>query len=148
MRFGRGIGILKLRLTGENAGADGLQREGFTGQDLGLRLDVVFEIEHVIVRIGALERKNVGVLAAELDARGGDINRLHAEGGNRNDGDHREHERNNEPLMFAEDEQVVVKMGLARREFEGRAHGLRETISTAPFEGSSREISLKSSAIA
>src|SRR4029077_3022293 len=48
--FGRGIGILKLRLTGENTGADGLQGERFTGQDLGLGLDVVFEVQHIVVR--------------------------------------------------------------------------------------------------
>ena len=46
----------------------------------------------------------------------GDVDGLHAEGGDRDDGDDREHERQNQPLMLAEDEQVIPEMRLTRRQ--------------------------------
>ena len=99
----------------EDAGADGLERQRFAGQNLGLRLNVIFQIEHVVVRIGALEWQDVGVLAAQLDPGGRYVNGAHAERGDRDDGDDGEHERQNQPLMLAKDEQVVVEVRLTRR---------------------------------
>ncbi len=117
--LGRRVGAADAR---EDAGADGLERQRFAGQNFGLRLDVIFEIEHVVVGIGALERQDVGGLAAEFDARRGDVDGLHAERGDRDDGDHREHEGQNQPLVLAEDEQVVPQVRFARRQIPGGAH--------------------------
>ena len=58
--------------------------------------------------------------AVDFDAGGGDIDGLHAEGGDGDDRDHGKQERQDQPLMLAEDQQVIVKMRLARREIPSR----------------------------
>ena len=72
--------------------ADGLERKRFAGQNLGLRLDAVLHVHHVVVRISSLKGQHAGILATQLDACTCYINRLHAKGSDGNDGDHREHE--------------------------------------------------------
>src|SRR5208283_520483 len=63
-----------------------------------------------------LAGKNLGILAVDFDSGSGDINGAHTEGGNTHDGNNREQEGKDQPLMLAQDEQVVVEMGLARGE--------------------------------
>ena len=117
-RLGRRVGAANTR---QDAGTDRLERQRLAGQNLGLRLDVIFEIEHVVVGIGALERQDVRGFAAEFDARRGDVNRPHAERGDRDDGGNREHERQNQPLVLAEDEQVIPQVWFARCQIPGGA---------------------------
>jgi hypothetical protein len=52
-RLGRRVGAANTR---QDAGTDRLERQRLASQNFGLRLDVIFEIEHVVVGIGALER--------------------------------------------------------------------------------------------
>src|ERR1700736_2784251 len=64
----RGTGIArKTRLASESATANCAERQGLTGEDLGLGFDVIICIHHVVVGIGALEGKDIGVLAVNLD---------------------------------------------------------------------------------
>jgi hypothetical protein len=68
-RFGISIAGSEFRVGGETPVPDSLQRQGLADQDLALRLDIIIEVHHVIVRIDALERQDIGVLAVDLDAR-------------------------------------------------------------------------------
>ena len=53
------------------------------------------------------------------------IDGLHAERSDGDDGDDREQEGKNQPLMLAKDQQVVVEVRLARREIPDRKAGGR-----------------------
>src|SRR5204863_2178841 len=53
----------KLRASRKAVIANGLQRECFAGQNLGLCLDVVIEIHHQVVGIRSLERQNARIFA-------------------------------------------------------------------------------------
>ena len=83
-----------------------------------MRLNVVFEIHHVFVGLGTLEGKNVGVLAINLNAGRGHVDGLHAESGDGHNGDDGKHERENQPLVFPQDQQIVVEVGFARGKFK------------------------------
>src|SRR5580765_4079857 len=105
-------------MAGEAGTADRLQGQRFAGQNLRLCFDVIVRVHHVIERVSALERKNVGIFAVDFNTSGRGIHRLHAERGDRNDGNHRKQERKNQPLMLAQNEKVVVKMRLAGRKIK------------------------------
>src|ERR1700674_4655486 len=107
-------------MRGETSIPNGLQRQGFTGKNLRLGLDVVLEIQQVVVGIHALERQDIRILAIDLDACGSNVNRLHAKRGNRYDGHDRQEKRQDQPLMLAENQKVIVKMRLAGRKVPGR----------------------------
>jgi len=77
-----------------------LEGKRFAGEDFGLRLDVILEIHHVIVRIRTRERQDVSVLAVNLNADRSHIDGLHAESGDGHNGDDREHEGENQPLVL------------------------------------------------
>ncbi len=95
--------------------SDGLQGECFAGQNAGLRLDEIVEVHHVVVRICAREGKNIGILTVDLYFCIRNVDRLHAKRRDAYDRNHRKHERKNQPLVFAQDKQVVVKVWLAGR---------------------------------
>jgi hypothetical protein len=103
----------EFRIRGEAGVADRLQRQGFAGEHLGLGLDVVVEIHHGIVGIGALKRKNVVVLPIDLNGGLGDIDGARAKRGDADDGHHGQQERQDQPLVLAKNQQVVVKVRLA-----------------------------------
>src|SRR5215470_15945613 len=96
--------------------ANRLQRQSLAGQNLGFGFNVIIRVHDVVVRVRALERKYVRILAVDFHASRGGINRLHAERGNRNDGDHSKKEGKNQPLVLPQDQKVIVKMWFARRE--------------------------------
>ncbi len=113
--FGRSITIGKFRTASKAAVSDGLQGECFACQNAGLRLDEIVEVHHVVVRICAREGKNIGILAVDLYFCIRNVDRLHAKRRDAYDRNHRKHEGKNQPLMFAQDKKVVVKVWLARR---------------------------------
>src|SRR5439155_14147179 len=49
-----------------------------------------------------LKRKNIGAFAVDLEARGGDVNRLHTKSGDGYDGDHGKQKRKDQPLRSEE----------------------------------------------
>src|SRR5713226_524170 len=110
----------EISLPGENATADGLQGHGFAGENLGLRLNVVVKIADVVIRVRTLEWKDVGIFPVNFDTRGGDVNGFHAESADGGDGDNGKHEREDEPLVLAKDEEVIIKMRLMRRKIPRR----------------------------
>ncbi len=85
-----------------------------------MRLDVILEIHHVVVGIRALERKDIGILTVNFNTGGSYINGLHAESGDGHDSHDSEHEGENQPLMLAQNQQVIVEVGLPRGEFKRR----------------------------
>ena len=96
-----------------------MQRKRLAGQDFCLSLNVILRIHHVVEGVPALEGKNIGIFPVDFDARGGDVNRLHAESGDADDGNDGEHEGQNQPLVLPQDEQIIVKVRLSGREIEG-----------------------------
>ena len=80
-----------------------------------MRLDVVVEIHRVVISLGALERKDVGIFAVDFDTRGGDVNGLGTEGTDGSDGHNCQHEGKDKPLVLAKNEKVIVEMRLVRR---------------------------------
>src|SRR6267142_2128403 len=117
------IGGSKFRAGRKGVVANGLESKRFAGEDFGLRLDVILEINHEVVGIRAREGKNIGVLAINLNASSGHVNGPHAEGGDGNNGDDREHEGENQPLVLPQNQQVVVEVGFPGRESKGRNTG-------------------------
>ena len=77
-----------------------MEGKRFAGEDFGLRLDVILEIHHVVVGIRALEGQDVSVLPVNLNAGGGHIDGLHAEGGDGHNGNDRQHEGEDQPLVL------------------------------------------------
>ncbi len=116
--FGRNIITRKLRTASKAAVSNGLQGECFAGQNAGLRLDVIVDVHHVVVGICARKGKNVGVLAIDLYFCVCNVDRLHAKRRDTHERNYSKHEGKNQPQMLAEDEQVIVKMRLAGREFK------------------------------
>ncbi len=102
--LGGGKVAREISLSGENAAADGLQRHGFAGENLGLRLDVVVKIAHVVKRVGARERQDTGIFPVDFDTRGSNVNGLHAESADGGDGHNGKHKGEDEPLVLAKGE--------------------------------------------
>ncbi len=89
-----------------------------------MRLDVIFKIHHVVVGIGAREGEDISVLAVNLNPSSSHVNGLHTESGDGHNGDDGKHKGENQPLVLAKNEQVVVEVGFARGELKGRKAGL------------------------
>src|SRR5262249_50900601 len=98
--------------------ANGLQPQRLAGKNARLGLDVIFAVGVIVVSLRTLERKDVGAFAIDLDARSSDVHRTHAESGDGNDGNDRQHKRKDQPLVLAQNQQVVVKVRLTRRKIE------------------------------
>ena len=91
-----------------------LRAKSFAGQNLGLGLDVVFEIHHLrIIALWAIEGQDAGIFSVDLDTSGSLIYRLHAEGGNRDDCYNCKGKGDDQPLMLPENHQVIEQVRLA-----------------------------------
>src|SRR5258706_16440201 len=77
-----------------------LKKIRFAGMDFELKNDVNLERNNVVLRSSTWERKDVSVLPVNLDAGRSHIDGLHAESGDGHDGDDREHEGENQPLVL------------------------------------------------
>ncbi len=117
--FGKAARPGEFRTQGKPIVADSLQREGLAGQDFCLRLNVIVRIHHVVVGIRPLKGKNIGIFPVDFNARRGHVDGLHAEGGDADDSNHREHEGQDEPLVLPKNEQIIVEVRLAGRQIEG-----------------------------
>ncbi len=131
-RFRRSGRAGKFRARAQPRIANRLQRQSLAGEHLGLRLDIIVEIHGGVVRVVALEGQNVGTVAVDFDTRGSHVYGLHLKSGYGDDGNHGQHERQDEPLVFAENQQIIVKVRLARRELPiGQSvdlHGAARTV--------------------
>ncbi len=137
----------RIRMRGKPAISNCLKRHRFAGEDSRLRLDVILHIHHVVVRIGPLERKDIGIFAVDFSFCRGDIYGMHSKSGhadNRNDG---EHERKNQPLVLSQNQQIVVKVGFTRRKIESGSPRTAQNVNLPRVPGE-RGVILVSSVIA
>ncbi len=98
--LGGPVGSREFQACRKSVVANGLEGQRFAGKNFGLRLDIVFKIHHEIVGVGALEGKDVGVFAVNLNASSSDVHGLHAKSSDGNNGNDSEHERKNQPLVL------------------------------------------------
>ena len=86
--FGGFPSLGKIGMAGETDAPDRLQGESLAGEYFGLRLDIVFLVQQIGVRVRRLERQEVCIFPVDFDSRGGYIDGFHTKG---RDGNNRHH---------------------------------------------------------
>ena len=90
------------------------QRQGFTLQDLGAGLDVVVHVSVGLLRHHIAKGEDVGILPVDFHPGRRHIHCLHFEGCDGDDGHHGQQDGQDQPLVLAQNDQVVAQVGLAR----------------------------------